>query len=84
MKSIEDLKSVFQINKKKYFKNGFHAGSSGAHVGGALSIADLMGVLFSKKLILKKVTLILKTEIVHFSKGHACLAYYASLFENKF
>ena len=41
----------------------FCAGSSSAHVGGALSIADIMGVLFSKKSTLKKGTLILKIEI---------------------
>ena len=63
----------------------FHAGSSSAHVGGALSIADLMGVLFSKKINFKEGDPYFEDrDRFNLSKGHACLAYYASLFENKF
>ena len=41
----------------------FTAGSSSAHIGGALSIADIIGTLFAKKLNLEKVILILRVEI---------------------
>ena len=54
-------------------------------LGGALSIARHMATLFAKKLNLKKAILILRVrDRFILSKGHACLAYYASLFENKF
>lgn len=63
----------------------FYAGSSSAHIGGALSIADLMGVLFSKKInFVEGEPLADQRDRFILSKGHACLAYYASLFKNKF
>ena len=46
MKSIQDL-SVFKSIRKNILKMALHYGSN-AHIGGALSIADLMGVLFQK------------------------------------
>ena len=51
------------------------AGSSSAHLGGALSIADIMSVLYNMTLILN----LEKDDKFILSKGHACLAYYASL-----
>ena len=47
--------------------------------------ADLMGVLFSKKINFKEGDPYFEDrDRFILSKGHACLAYYASLFENKF
>ena len=85
MKSIQDLKVYSKSIRKNILKMAFHAGSSSAHVGGALSIADLMGVLFSKKINFKEGAPYFEDrDRFILSKGHACLAYYASLFENKF
>ena len=85
MKSIQDLKVYSKSIRKNILKMAFHAGSSSAHVGGALSIADLMGVLFSKKINFKEGDPYFEDrDRFILSKGHACLAYYASLFENKF
>ena len=58
------------------------AGSSSSHLGGALSITDILTVLFSKELDFdfenkdknKRDRFIL-------SKGHACLSYYSVLSE---
>ncbi len=63
----------------------FTAGSSSAHIGGALSIADIMTVLFATKIkYLKGDPYFEGRDRFILSKGHACLAYYASLFENNF
>ena len=40
----------FSIELKKYIRNGFSAGASSSHLGGALSIVDIMSVLFSQKM----------------------------------
>ena len=62
----------------------FTAGASSAHIGGALSIADIMSVLFVTKMRFKeKDPLFNNRDRFILSKGHACLAYYASLFEKK-
>ena len=59
----------------------FDAGSSSAHFGGALSIVEILSILFGYKMNLKKDQDIDFSSRVRFifSKGHACLAYYASL-----
>ncbi len=87
MKKITEEK-VIHLNKfsKKIKKNilemALVAGSSSSHLGGALSITDILTVLFSKILDFdfenkdknKRDRLIL-------SKGHACLSYYSVLSE---
>ena len=85
MKSIQELKEVSKSIRKNILEMAFTAGSSSAHVGGALSIADIMGALFAKKIKFKKGDPYFEgRDRFILSKGHACLAYYASLFENKF
>ena len=87
MKKITE-ENVIHLNKfsKKIKKNilemALVAGSSSSHLGGALSITDILTVLFSKILDLdfenkdknKRDRLIL-------SKGHTCLSYYSVLSE---
>jgi len=72
--------------KKNLIKNilemALNAGANSSHFGGALSIADIISVMFAYKM---------KFEINNpksenrdrfiLSKGHACLAYYAALCE---
>ena len=75
MKSIEDLKIYSKSIRKNILKMAFCAGSSSAHVGGALSIADIMGVLFSKKINFKEGDPYFEDrDRFILSKGHACLA----------
>ena len=85
MSSIQELKQVSKSIRKNILNMAFTAGSSSAHIGGALSIADIMTVLFATKIkYLKGDPYFEGRDRFILSKGHACLAYYASLFENNF
>jgi len=80
----ENLKKISISIRKNILLMAKSAGSSSAHIGGALSIADVMSVLVGEQMKLsskkngysedERVRIIL-------SKGHGCLAYYAGLFE---
>ncbi len=81
-----------EISKIKKFSNNLrikiltmalNAGASSAHIGGALSIVDIISVLFSYKmnLNLKKNENYNERDRFILSKGHACLAYYAAMNE---
>jgi len=85
MKSIQQLKEVSKSIRKNILGMAFTAGSSSAHIGGALSIADIIATLFAKKIKFREGDPYFEgRDRFILSKGHACLAYYASLFENKF
>ncbi len=72
-KSIDDIKNFSKSIRKIILDMALEAGSSSAHIGGALSISDIMSVLYCSILNLEK------DDKFILSKGHACLAYYASL-----
>jgi len=79
-----DIKYFAKNIRKNILNMAFTAGASSAHIGGALSIADIMSVLFVTKMRFKeKDPLFSNRDRFILSKGHACLAYYASLFEKK-
>ena len=76
---------IFAKNiRKNIIYTAFKAGSKSAHIGGALSIADILAVLYSDFIKIKK-----SKKIDHdrdrfiLSKGHACLALYSALVEKK-
>jgi transketolase len=63
----------------------FKAGAKSAHIGGALSAADIIAVLYSDIIKIKKSkTLDDNRDRFILSKGHACLALYSALVEKKF
>ena len=74
--------------RKKIFKNildiSFAAGINAAHIGGALSCVDIVSVLYSEILNLRKNKLFNLRDRFVLSKGHSCLALYAALIEKKF
>ena len=83
-----DKKNIFKVIefKKKIKKNilemALAAGASSSHFGGALSIVDIISVLFSYKMKFKMNNPISEDrDRFILSKGHACLAYYAALCE---
>ena len=79
-----DIKQFAKKIRKNILNMAFTAGASSAHIGGALSIADIMSVLFVTKMKFKENDPFFNNrDRFILSKGHACLAYYASLFENK-
>jgi transketolase len=70
--------------KKKLIKNildmAYNAGSRSAHIGGALSLVDIISVLFSKFLNFNDTDKTQKNKDKFIlSKGHACLVYYSAL-----
>lgn len=78
------------VNKIKKFaddlrlimlKMALDAGSSSSHLGGALSMTEIISILFSYKMKLKNINDKdwNKRDRFILSKGHACLAYYAAL-----
>ena len=79
---MENIKKL----KKKILKNiieaSYYAGASSAHIGGALSSADIVSTLFSEfvKITPDNFSKIDRDYFI-LSKGHACLVYYAVLVE---
>jgi len=60
----------------------FSAGASSSHFGGALSIVEIVSILFSEVMKIKKDNPNWEDrDRFILSKGHACLAYYAALCE---
>ena len=81
--TLKDLKKIkdFSIEvKKNILEMAFIAGASSSHFGGALSIVEIISLLFSHKMKINKndPNWIDRDRFI-LSKGHACLAYYAAL-----
>ena len=78
---INEIKKFSIQVRKKILTMAFNAGASSAHLGGALSISEIISVLFSHKMKIKKFGDDKWDTRDRFilSKGHACLAYYAAL-----
>ncbi len=82
----KDILNILKLSKKlriKILTMALNAGASSAHIGGALSIVDIVSVLFGYKMNLSPENNKKYNERDRFilSKGHACLAYYAALNE---
>ena len=80
-KSSEEFSSDL---KKIILDTAYYAGAKSAHLGGALSIVDVISVLYGDSFIKIEQTKINKRQNFILSKGHACLAYYALLYKLKF
>ena len=82
---INNLKNFAKNIRKNIIFTAFKAGSKSAHIGGALSAADIIAVLYSDIMKMKKSkTLDENRDRFILSKGHACLALYSALVEKKF
>jgi len=81
----EDIKNIKNFSlevKKNILEMALAAGASSAHFGGALSIVEIISILFAHQMkIDKKNVNWEKRDRFILSKGHACLAYYAALCE---
>ena len=80
--SIKKIK-FFALNlRKKILDMSLIAGADSSHFGGALSIVEIVSVLFSEVMNINKDNpLWEERDRFILSKGHACLAYYAALSE---
>ena len=80
--NLEKLLLKSKNIRKKILQMAMEAGSSSAHIGGALSIADILSILFFHVMTIdKNDPLSDKRDRFILSKGHACLALYAILYE---
>lgn len=77
---------LFALNiRKNIIFTAYKAGHKSAHIGGALSIADIFAVLYSEVLNLKKTKILDENrDRLILSKGHACLALYSALVQKNF
>ena len=78
---INKIKNFSLALRKNIIDMAFAAGASSAHLGGALSIVEIVSVLFSFKMKLNHDPEWSDRDRFILSKGHACLAYYAALCE---
>ena len=88
MTSTSDTKQIKKIEnfalavRKNILEMAVSAGASSAHLGGALSITEIISTLFAYQMkIDKKNPNWEERDRFILSKGHACLAYYAALCE---
>lgn len=73
----------FSLNiRKNILEMAYVAGASSSHLGGALSIVEIVSTLFATQINIdiKNPTWVNKDRFI-LSKGHACLAYYSALSE---
>ena len=77
--NISSTKEFSKSLRIKILEMALNAGASSAHLGGALSMVDIISVLFNDKMNLKSKDSHDWNSRDRFilSKGHACLAYYA-------
>ena len=87
MKNTDEvsLKKKATKIRKSIILGAFNAGSSSAHLGGALSYVEIITILFFKIFNQKnfKKGNILRDRFI-LSKGHGCLGLYSALLEKKF
>ena len=82
---IDKLNRISKKLRINIIKAALEAGSSSAHVGGALSFVDIVTILFFK--IFDQKNFNMKSEARDrfiLSKGHGCLGLYSALLEKKF
>jgi transketolase len=85
---MTDFKAIKEL-AKQYRKNilfaAYSAGAKSAHIGGALSIVEILACLYGNILKLDpKNPLDLNRDRLILSKGHACLSLYSALVEKKY
>ena len=82
LKSLQKVEDFSKKIRENILNMAYSAGSSSAHIGGALSIADILSFLFVNKMKIElKNPLDENRDRFILSKGHGCLAYYAALCE---
>ena len=79
-KLIKDF--ALKVRKNILF-GAFNAGASSAHIGGALSVVDILSSIYCFSNITKSNIMSPDRDRVILSKGHACLALYGCLVEKE-
>ena len=73
---IKNYENISKNIRKNILHTAMMAGSNSAHLGGALSLVEIISVLFEDKIKKSKTRKIKKLIL---SKGHACLVLYSAL-----
>ena len=82
--NLKKTKLFAENIRKNIIFAAYKAGSKSAHIGGALSIADIFAVLYSDILKINKNKILDENrDRLILSKGHACLALYSALVQKK-
>ncbi|MAV56376.1 MAG: transketolase [Candidatus Pelagibacter sp.] len=76
-----EIKDYCLALRKNIIYMGKVGSSASAHIGGALSLVEIIGVLFKR--FFKTGTDNINRDRIILSKGHACLALYSLFYENK-
>lgn len=76
---ISELQNLSKNLRKDILNMSFSAGASSSHLGGALSIVEIIASLFGYKMKINSNPQWSERDRFILSKGHACLAYYAAL-----
>jgi transketolase len=81
---IDKIKNFANDMRRNIIFTAYKAGSKSAHIGGALSVTDIIAVLYSDIMNIKKTKHIDQDrDRFILSKGHACLAIYSALVVKK-
>ena len=81
---LDKIKIFAKDMRRNIIFTAYKAGSKSAHIGGALSVTDIIAVLYSDIMnIKKKKYLDDDRDRFILSKGHACLALYSALVVKK-
>jgi transketolase len=84
-KKINEIRKFSVSLRKNILEMSLAAGASSSHFGGALSIVEIVAVLFCNEMKIKNGDPYWEErDRFILSKGHACLAYYAALCEKGF
>ena len=79
---INKIKNFSLEVKKNILEMALAAGASSAHFGGALSIVEIISILFAHQMKIDKKNINWeKRDRFILSKGHACLGFYSALCE---
>lgn len=80
MENIKKIETFCKEIRISILKMSLNAGASSSHFGGGLSIVEIVAVLFSEYLNIKKDSNSSNKNKFVLSKGHGVLPYYAALF----
>jgi len=78
---MESIKALSKAIRKDILLMGLNTGNKGSHLGGSLSLVEIMSVLYGRVLNLKKDDTENRDRLI-LSKGHGVMAQYAAMKEN--
>lgn len=78
---MNDLRTISKRIRKDILLMGLNTGNQGSHLGGSLSLVEIMAVLYTRVLNLEDFNSESRDRVI-LSKGHGVMAQYAAMKEN--